>query len=283
MKYNNETLKILNNYIENFNKQTLIDYPNSVVISDKINHIYSCVNLLNIILDRDSNYKELLKIAIKFHDIGRRIQMDKIGNFNDRILSHNELGYEYIVEEIKQGNLIKSRELDIIMPVVRYQDLMEFTDEWKQYDEETIEVIKIVTKIDRTENSCISALNYLEREISEDAKGYRKNNPNMDMKSVSPNVFEFYKNGQFFDKNVHCYTYADYILFAAGLSIAILKSNDHLLAKRCMSKKDENGQNIVDKYSILYNKYIDRNYSEKCIKILKGFYNDQHYKYELNA
>lgn len=74
-------------------------------------------------------------------------------------------------------------------------------------------------------------LGYIQRERDEDAKNFKKDNPELDMKSISPFVLSESLKGNSFDKNVYCKTYTDYALFASTLLIRCLRSEYHDFCK----------------------------------------------------
>ena len=134
------------------------------------------------------------------------------------------------------------------------------------------EIIDIVSRIDGLENGCIGAIGYLERECEEDAKNYKKNNPDLDMKKVSPKVLEFYLKGEKFDKMKYCKTYADYVLFANILAITALRGKDRDIAKEALNLECFGYKTALDGYKDLFNKMIEPDLVDKCIKCFEKFY-----------
>lgn len=58
---------------------------------EKLRHIDSCIQVVGLFDMPDAN-RDVLRVLVKYHDIGRYWQYKKIGSFDDRIESHLELG-----------------------------------------------------------------------------------------------------------------------------------------------------------------------------------------------
>ncbi len=223
--------------IEEFIDKTIIDfkdkyYKQSPVIKDKIDHITRVVDIAK------NNWPDdqLVRIAAKIHDIGRFAQFELLGKFDDGKVLHHYLGEDFIARALYQGKIEDCEELDQLRAVMQFHGRTIFMPFKRGIPENARELVDIIGRIDGIENGCIGAIGYLIREAEEDSKSYRANNPDLDMKTISEDVFEFYKRGEKFDKMKYCKTYADYTLFAAILAITALKGKDRRISIRCNEK-----------------------------------------------
>lgn len=256
MNINNEKLNELDNWINEYlEKQNVIEAHKK----DKYEHSKRTANIAKQIYPNN----KLLEVAMKFHDIGRFIQYDRIKSFDDKILSHYILGKQFIEEQEMNNNISSSKELNIIKYVIRYHIGIKYIprDELVNINEETLNLIKYSSIVDAIDNGCIGATYYIEREILNDEKHYKKNNPDLDMKNVSNDVLSYYLNNEKFDKYKYCKTYADYLLFAILLLIESLKSIDNTDKVIQIIEKEDS----INKYIKLINKYIKEPISERCI------------------
>ena len=259
---NTENLNELEKWIDNFLEKQDLDNEHK---KDKYNHSLRTASIAKQLYPND----KFIEIAMKFHDVGRFIQYDKIKCFDDKILSHYTLGKEFIEEQEKIGNLQTSDELNRIKNIIRYHYGIEYINkkDLNCMDEETIKYIKLSSVIDSIDNGCIGATYYIEREIQNDEKHYKVNNPELDMKNVSNDVLSYYLNNEKFDKIKYCKTYADYLLYAIILLIDSLKD---INTKQVILIIDK--ENSINKYTELMKKYINQPISEKCILHLKQTY-----------
>lgn len=263
MSINNEKLNELENWINEYlEKQN----TNEVHKKDKYEHSKRTANIAKQIYPNN----KLLEVAMKFHDIGRFIQYDKIKSFDDKILSHYILGKQFIEEQEKNNNIPSSGELNIIKYVIRYHMGIKYIpgDELVNINEETLNLIKFSTIVDAIDNGCIGATYYIEREILNNEKHYKESNPDLDMKNVSDDVLSLYLSNEKFDKFKYCKTYADYLLYAIILLIESLKSIDKSDKVIQIIEKEDS----INKYIKLINTYINEPISERCIWHLKHIY-----------
>lgn len=185
---------------------------------------------------------------------------------------HHNIGEDVITRAIYQGKLEISDELNAIRQVIQYHGRQKFIPKQIKDDKDLNQLIDIVSRVDEIENGCIGATGYLIREAEEDAKGYKKDNPNLDMKLVSPDVWKFYSNGEKFDKLKYCKTYADYTLFASVLAIQALKGKDRELAKLAMEFKANGYETALQGYKDIFSRLIQPEYSDKSFEVLQSFY-----------
>jgi len=265
----NENLIKLENLIDNFIKEQSKKYKNQTMLQRKINHIKRTASIAE--ENFENNY--ILKIAMKFHDIGRFKQYDLIGSFNDKVFNHYILGIETINEYITTEDFKNTKELEMIKAVILYHSGVKYIPPNIELDCKTLELIDLAQRIDALDNGCMGALIYIEEECLNDSKKYKKNNPNMDMKTISNDVLKFYLKGETFDKLTYCNTYADYILFAASLAIQSLKGADKIIAKQIMNKKCGKYENALVGYKDLFEKYIDSSKVSECMQCLYNYYN----------
>lgn len=266
-----ELERFIDDYIENMRNK----YKKISIIQDKINHIIRTVVLVEKIAPKN----DLARVAIKYHDIGRFLQYELLGKFDDAIVSHHILGEDVIVRAVLKGDIKISPELDVIKSSIKYHGRIEYMTDLTELDEYAKEIVDIVSRVDGIENGCIGAIGYLERECKEDVKNYKQNNQELDMKSVSPEVLNFYLKGEKFDKMKYCKTYADYVLFANILAITALRGKDRNIAKEALNLECFEYKNAIDGYKELFKKMIDPKLVDKCIKCLEGFYQNPNWKY----
>lgn len=272
MNLNTQILDELEAYIDNYLLEVEEKYKENKSAIDKIEHIKRTVLLTKRITSND----RLSIIATKFHDIGRFKQLELIGSFNDGILLHHNVGEDVITRAIFKGELKISEELNAIRQVIQYHGRQKFIPYKPELSEGVSELIDIISRVDEIENGCIGATGYLLREAEEDSKGYKKENPDLDMSSVSPDVWEFFSKGEKFDKMKYCKTYADYTLFAGILAIQALKGEDRQIAKAAMDLKCNGYQSALEGYKDIFSRLIESRYSEMAYKVLKGFYDKQY-------
>lgn len=79
MKYNKRTIKKLEKYIDNYIESMRNKYKNVPAIQDKINHI----NRTAILVKKIAPKNDLARVATKYHDIGRFLQYELLGKFDD--------------------------------------------------------------------------------------------------------------------------------------------------------------------------------------------------------
>ena len=283
MEYDSGILDELETWIDTYLNNIEQKYHDNKAVMDKMQHIQNTVTLIK----RMTNNNRMAIIAAKFHDIGRFKQLELIGNFNDGILLHHNAGEDVITRAVFRGELEISKELNAIRQVVQYHGREKFIPYKPELSDGVSELIDVISRVDEIENGCIGATGYLEREAMEDSKGYRKTNPNLDMRKVSPEVWEFFSKGEKFDKMKFCRTYADYTLFASVLAIQGLKGKDREIAKAAMDLKC-NGYNSVlydsalDGYADIFSKLVEPKYQKEAFEVLEGFYKDREYTYPNN-
>ena len=274
MKYNKRTIRKLEKYIDDYIENMMNKYKSVPAIQDKINHI----NRTAILAEKIAPKNDLARVATKYHDIGRFLQYELLGKFDDALVSHHILGEDVIVRAVFRGDIKISPELDIIRSSIMYHGRMEYMPYLTELSNDVKEIVDIVSRIDGIENGCIGAIGYLERECKEDAKNYKKNNSNLDMKKVSPEVLEFYLKGKKFDKMKYCKTYADYVLFANILAITALRGEDRNIAKEALDLECFGYKNALEGYKDLFNKMIEPDLVDKCIECFEGFYHNPNWK-----
>mgnify|MGYP003305082058 CR=1 FL=1 len=267
MEINRDNLNSLYDYVVNMFTDIYKKYNNNPIVKDKFEHINNMAKFAKLI-DGD-NF--LLLVSMLFHDIGRFPQFELIGNFNDRLVSHHVLGEDLIGKEIASKKLVSSSELDLIRLIVLYHGKEQLVPNKDSLTPEMIKLLNDVSQMDGIENGCIGAIGYLGREVYQDAKGYRASNPNLDMKSVSPEVLTYFLDGVKFDKMI-CKTYAEYILFASVLAIQGLKGEHRDLAKMAMEMPCYGYQNALYGYADIFDQYVDPAISKLCFNTLYKFY-----------
>lgn len=272
MNYNEETLDQLEVFIDSYLAEMQKKYKDNPAVQDKLSHIARVTVLTEKICPQD----RLARVAAKYHDIGRFSQIELLGSFNDGKVLHHYLGEDFVARALYKGELEPSEELDVIRLAISYHARMNAMPYKTELPKRSLDIVDAVGRADDIENGCIGATGYLIREAEEDAKGYKKDNPDLDMKTVSPEVWAFFEKGEKFDKMKYCRTYADYTLFASILAIQALKGKDRLVAKAAMDLECNGYESALDGYKDIFSKLIQSEYSERAFAVLKGFYDKKH-------
>jgi len=275
MDWDSEVLDELEAYIDAYLEEMAEKYKDNKAALDKLSHIKNVTSLAKIV----SNDDRMAIIAAKFHDIGRFKQLELLGSFNDGILLHHYIGEDVVTRAVFNRQLSVSKELNAIRQVVQYHGRQAYIPYKPELAEGVIGLIDVISRVDGIENGCIGATGYLVREAETDAKGYRENNPDLDMKSVSPEVWEFYSKGQKFDKLKYCKTYADYTLFAAILAIEALKGKDRDVARIAMDIEANGYESALSGYKDIFSKLVAPEYADKAFEVLNGYYQSKDYVY----
>ena len=245
------------------------DEVKSKQLKEKLAHIRRTVGITNEI----TNGNKLAVAAAKLHDIGRFPQYELLGGFKDYLILHHNLGEDLISRLLFKYILEPSDELDIIRQAIQYHGRMQFIP-FKQSPllSDAEEVTEIVSEVDDLDNGCIGALGYIEGEILNDSKDYQKNNPDLDMKSVSPRVLDFFSRGEKFNKMTECKTYADYLLFASVLAIQSLKGKHREMAAKLLETPCFGYANAMEGYRDLFCKYLDPQIALEAYDTFYSFY-----------
>ena len=275
MDWDSEVLDELEAYIDAYLEEMAEKYKDNKAALDKLSHIKNVTSLAKIV----SNDDRMAIISAKFHDIGRFKQLELLGSFNDGILLHHYIGEDVVTRAVFNRQLSVSKELNAIRQVVQYHGRQAYIPYKPELAEGVIGLIDVISRVDGIENGCIGATGYLVREAETDAKGYRENNPDLDMKSVSPEVWEFYSKGQKFDKLKYCKTYADYTLFAAILAIEALKGKDRDVARIAMDIEANGYESALAGYKNIFSKLVAPEYADKAFEVLNGYYQSKDYVY----
>lgn len=276
-----ENIDNLEMFIDNYLKEMHEKYKDNSAVQDKLEHIAR----VTILTEKLCPENRLAKIAAKYHDIGRFSQMDILGAFNDGKILHHYLGEDFIARALYQGKIEASQELETIRLAISYHARIKFMPYKSEIPQQAINIVDAVGRADDIENGCIGAVGYIEREAVTDAKGYRKENPEVDQTRVSPEVWEFFQKGEKFDKMKFCKTYADYTLFAAVLAITSLKGKDRALAKHALGlpckgsslEEQERTQyaSALEGYKDIFSRLIEPEKAMAAYEILEGFYKDK--------
>lgn len=252
-------------YLEDNSLENLFDVEGSQELKTKAEHIRAMTEIAMQIADKDASLdKELLRTCCLHHDDGRVAQFKLIGNFNDRVLSHNALGLDMLDRYIAANNVSMTPAIQVLRACIYYHGRLHLTG--YSLDTETAKYVQVVSDADDIENGCIGAIGYLAREVETDAKGYRKDFPELDG-TIKPELFEFYRNGQWFNKIELCKSYAEYILFAATLAMKSIKKYGEI-AKSAMKLPCYGYASAVDGYIDLFYKYMSKEDAFKASKIL---------------
>jgi len=276
-----ENIDKLEIFIDNYLKEMHEKFKDNPAVQGKLEHIARVAVLTEKLCPED----KVARVAAKYHDIGRFPQMELLGSFNDGKILHHYLGEDFIARALYQGKIEPSPELEAIRLAISYHARMNFMPYKSEIPEATIDIVDAVGRADDIENGCIGAVGYIEREAVTDTKGYRKENPEADQTKVSPEVWEFFKKGEKFDKMKFCKTYADYTLFAAILAITSLKGKDRNLAKHALGlpckgsvlEGQERTQysSALEGYKDIFSRLIEQEKAQAAYEILENYYKDR--------
>lgn len=207
---------------------------------------------------------DLLRLCAKHHDDGRVKQFEILGKFWDTEVSHNVLGLD-LFDKFLQANCHTSlnESVQIFRDVLLYHGRPQLclSSASKPY-------VELVTAADDLENAA-SYISYLVKEVENDEKGYRHDNPDADQKYVSDFVFEHFASGEKFDKMKYCTTYAEYVLFAATLMTSCIKK--YKFAKYILLEPGYGYDSIVLGYKDVFYKTLTEEMAEKCHEILCNY------------
>ena len=223
-----------------------------LVVTDKITHIRHCGELARTVRPED----DMLEIAMLWHDIGRVEQFKNINSFDDMILDHRDLGESFYKRYITTNNIPTSNETDMIADAIKYHGRPDRCQSTFSKG-----FVKDVSAIDELENGFYGIMRYLEREIRNDEKHYRKNNPIADQRIPTNKVWQSYSTCTNFAKDTLA-TYADYLLYAASLSRTALKRYQYM-----MPHKDV--QNVIEFYHKMFEKYLEQHFAVPSFNLLQ--------------
>ena len=214
-------------------------------------------------IEKPNLNKELFLLFSEHHDDGRVNQFEILGNFDDTKVSHGLLGVQRLhrwIQKKYDENII------IDFATITLRDVMAYHGSPNLcYDEYTLPYVELVNAVDEIENS-FSCVSYLLDEIAFDKKGYIKNNPKINQKSVSDFVFTSFKSGEKFDKMKYCNTYAEYVLFAATLFINSV--NKYEFAKEIALNEGYGYSSILEGFKDVFSKSLTNDMSQEAYDIL---------------
>ena len=204
---------------------------------------------------------DLLAVVASLHDIGRATQYDLIGSYDDIKCDHQVLASQLIWRYLRKNSVEITGDWKVLLDVCQYHGRPSL---WTFANEASLPYLQIVSAADSIENGCVSAPGYLEREKTEDSKGYIKRNPDLDQMSCSEEIICHLENGESFDKYALCDTYAGYFIFAGTLA-AVACRKYGTVAKTAMEKSGS-----LEAYLRIYRLHLDRDLSNRaCQALLK--------------
>lgn len=276
-----ENIDKLEIFIDDYLREMHTKYKDNLAVQEKLEHIARVTILTEKLCPED----KLAKVAAKYHDIGRFLQIELIGSFDDSKILHHYLGENFIARALYKGKVESSQELDAIRLAISYHARMNFMPYKSEIPQKAIDIVDAVGRADDIENGCIGAIGYLEREAVTDAKGYKRENPDISQKTVSTEVWELFRDGKKFDKMKYCKTYADYTLFAAVLAITSLKGKDRELAKHALAlpckgsslegQERAHYNSALEGYKDIFLKLIQPEKAKVAYEILEGYCKDK--------
>lgn len=182
----------------------------------------------------------VLQVAAALHDYGRADQYRKFGNFNDGVHGsehdHHELGYQGFLRdiepEIRNAGITEAELAESLKPggvtyrvaaAIRLHGMrgIAFDEHFQELDEETSRLVDDVSLLDDLANVALCPT-FLLREIEEQVKNVSKNgfipDENAKLTTVSPEIMEYFKQKERFNRDKLCKTYPDYCTFWAILA-----------------------------------------------------------------
>lgn len=248
-----DNLSIYELYIHNFMKNYQEKYPDSKEIQNKVKHILSCGRIAKKLSPED----EMLYIGTLFHDMGRFIQYDQIHTFDDNRISHCIVGRDYFDMVVASGKIPQTDYNPFFRMAIRWHETG--LPELHSPDVLINDFVNTIRSIDMIENGCIGVMDYLEREIQDDAKGYATQNSTMSMQYIRPRYMELFTEYEPMIKD--CTTYAEYLLFAAHLTVQSLIN--YPIAEQVLDPK------IIPWYQTMFNKYMNASDAKKAYEVLQ--------------
>lgn len=161
---------------------------------------------------------ELAKLCAEHHDDGRWLQYQKTSKLDDNQFSHQEAGAQ-LLDEFCLANGLSVEEYPedvlILRDVMRFHGKVNYVDS-SEILPISLPYVQAVTAADELEisQSCIS---YLKRNYYNDEKALSY------VHYISPEIWQWFSEGQKFDKLKHCTTYDEYIIFSATLAVNTIK------------------------------------------------------------
>lgn len=210
--------------------------------------------------------KDLLLICGEHHDDGRVDQYRLLGKFWDTEVSHNVLGVDRFDKWLTNYGYFDKRldeSVEIFRNVMLYHGRMHLSTSIV-----CTPYIHIITAADDMENAA-ACVSYLVREVEQDAKGYRQNNPEANQTAVSYFVFDCFACGKKFDKSKYCTTYAEYVLFAATLMTSTIANFP--FANGLLLQSGYGYDTILDGYKDVFSKTLSPEMAAKAYDILVSY------------
>lgn len=213
---------------------------------------------------------DLLKVLAEHHDDGRVDQYERLGKFWDTEIPHQELGAERLEKFLEEHGLPMDGECILMKDVMLYHGKPNMIDD---LPEESKLYVKIITAADDFENarSCVS---YLVKEVQNDEKGYGTENQTT-FGEYADFIWRCYTNGtrtdpktgEWFDKNKHCQTYADYVIFAATLMTVCIKQYASI-AKTALMQPGYGYTSILDGFKVTFEKTLEPELAAKAYQVM---------------
>lgn len=247
-----------NRYYDIFSKKRLLEkekhVENVIALSKKI------ASFLNYDVDMT-----LLEICAEHHDDGCVDQYELIGNFWDNQILPNALGIFRLRKFMEQQKDVKNDlSLSILHDVILHHGRIHLTD----LSDESKPYVEIVSLTDDLENA-YSFVSRIIKEVKTDTKGYIKENPKADQKEVSKFVWEHFEDGEKFDEETFCSTYAEYVLFAATLATNCIKQYGEI-AKIIFSQPRYGYSSIIEGYRDVFSNTLTPSMATQAIVVIES-------------
>lgn len=231
---------------------------------EHVEHVEQFGNLMFHGTTKNKMDYDLFIFCLRHHDDGRVDQFKLLGKFWDTEAAHTELGVKrFNLWLSKQNCKPKSPQIQIFRDVLLYHGR---PNECPNMDSKPY--VELVTAADDLENAS-ACVGYLLREVKEDAKGYRHDNPNADQRTVSDFVLNHFASGEKFDKLKYCHTYGEYILFAATLMTSCIKK--YPFAKDLLLQPGYGYSSIWDGYRDVFEQTLDPQTSAHALQVMCRF------------
>lgn len=251
--------------------EALFGTPAKSGLGGKTRHIKNVIRLGSTLAHGDMN-PELVQIALQLHDIGRSVQWQHSGSFNDRAINHRYNGLAMVEAFVRQEKCELTPDWRVVVDVMQYHGVPHM---YGLVDELSLPYVKLVSLADDVENGCCGALGYLEDEKARDDKGYGSGPEQME---CSIELLGYLERGEKFNKMELCHTYAEYFIFAATLATYAYNQAPELakaaMQDRCYLYEDENGHehwlSAVDGYCRIFEKHVRPDVAKHACEIMRA-------------
>lgn len=251
-----------NRYYDIFNGSPELD-TKRIHVENVLKNIQKLISINP--LNRDIN-TDLLTLCAEHHDDGRVDQYRIFKKFCDSEASHQSLGVDRFYRWLHSSSFVSpvcNESVQILLDVMQYHGRIDYL-----IHKESLPYVQYVTAADDLENAA-SCVSYLLREVKDDAKNYIRDRPYADQSKVSDFVFDHFARGEKFDKYKYCFTYGEYVLFAATLMTSCIRR--YKFARELLLQPGYGYSSVLVGYADIFSKTLSHELSDKAFKILSDY------------